>query len=181
MEYKITAVSQETRNYDTKFGPMVSYKLKLEGVEEPVELGQKATSPAPQAGQMLNGNIENTQYGKKFKKEYAQQGFTQASRPQTGGGSTASQGTGGKDKQYDSFTMFLSYAKDIAVIPQMYDAKGNFNDDLYGKVLEAVALGGKTLYNDHNGTETETSGVSEADKQQAAQALGANQDDFVDL
>lgn len=69
-EFKINAVSQEVRSFETKFGQMKSYKLKLEGVESVVELAQKDTTPAPVQGQTLTGSIDYTgQYGPKFKKE----------------------------------------------------------------------------------------------------------------
>lgn len=150
-EYKIQAVSTETRQYDTKFGPMISYKLKLEGHDTPVELGQKSTTPAPQEGQTLNGHIEETQYGPKFKKEQAfgggGGGFTQspaATSQKTGGGTQTHQGTIGDNSP---FTMYLSYAKDIAVA-HITSNKGVLDATAFGESLEHVILGGKTLY-DH--------------------------------
>ena len=86
-EYKVIAVSDQVRSFETKFGKMKSYKLKLEGVEEVVELAQKDTTPAPTAGATLNGTIDNSgQYGPKFKKE----------TPQFGGGGSFSGGSGSK-------------------------------------------------------------------------------------
>lgn len=148
-EYKIQAVSTETRQYDTKFGPMISYKLKLEGHDTPVELGQKSTTPAPQEGQTLNGHIEETQYGPKFKKEQAfgggGGGFTQspaATSQKTGGGTQTHQGTIGDNSP---FTMYLSYAKDIAVA-LITAGKGTIDQDKYAEALDIVLHGGKTLF-----------------------------------
>lgn len=76
MNYKITKVSETVRDYDTKFGAMKSYKVMLENETDPVEISQKASTPAPEAGQELSGSIQTTDYGKKFKKEFANGGFT---------------------------------------------------------------------------------------------------------
>lgn len=88
-EYKIAAVSQNVRSFDTQYGSMKSYKLKLEGFEQVVELAQKAETPAPVQGQSLFGTIDMSgQYGPKFKKE----------RPQMQGGGGSSFGGGGGSK-----------------------------------------------------------------------------------
>lgn len=68
--FKIEAVSSTKREFESKYGPMVSYRLKLEGVEEPVELTKKTTSPAPTKGSELYGTVDmSSQYGPKFKTE----------------------------------------------------------------------------------------------------------------
>lgn len=48
----------------------------------------------------------------------------------------------------DQFTMYLSYAKDIAVA--LLASKEGFSEEKYGVMLDAVALGGETLYEAHN-------------------------------
>lgn len=153
MQYTIQAVSQQTRSYETKFGPMTSYKLKLEGHDVPVELGQKASSPAPRAGQTIDGHIEDGPYGPKFKKEYAQGGFGgQSSSGPSGSGMATNQTNHSKGgKEFDSFTMYLSYAKDVAVA--LITTKEGFNEDVYAKVLDSVITGGKTLYDNRPGAE----------------------------
>lgn len=50
---------------------------------------------------------------------------------------------GGSKPSFDQFTMYLSYAKDLAVA--MLD-KGELDEVKYAKVLDAVATGGQTLY-----------------------------------
>lgn len=73
MQYKILAVGSEgtnaPRHYESKYGSMVAYKLKLEGSNDIVELSKKSSSPAPAIGDMLNGTIEKTDFGHKFKSE----------------------------------------------------------------------------------------------------------------
>lgn len=73
--FKITAVSPEVREYETKFGEMKSYKVRFEGSQDVVEISQKASTPAPTVGQELEGTITDTEYGKKFKKAFGQTGF----------------------------------------------------------------------------------------------------------
>lgn len=103
-EYTIEAVAKEIREYSSKFGPMKSYKVKLSGELDPVEISQKDTTPAPVAGEKISGTITDTEYGKKFKKEYNPQG-----------GSTQGGFRGGSKPSGSDFTMYLSYAKDLVV------------------------------------------------------------------
>lgn len=152
MQYTIQAVSPETRQYDTKFGPMVSYKVKFAEYGQPVEISRKNTSQAPRQGEVLEGNIEEGQYGPKFKKEYNQGGFTPGFQPQNAGGSTT-QGSSASSGRFgnDQFTMYLSYAKDIAVA--LIGSNDGFNEDEYANLLKEVELGGKTLYEGRPGAE----------------------------
>lgn len=151
-QYTITAVSEQVRPVPTKFGDMSSYKVKLEGVDQPVEILQKKETRPPFEGDVLNGHIEETQYGPKFKKEQAfgggGGGFTQTaatppSKP------TASNGSS-KGFDNDPFTMYLSYAKDIAVA-HITSNKGVLDVAAFGESLEHVILGGKTLYDNRPG------------------------------
>lgn len=135
MEYTIEAVSPNVREYDTKFGPMKSYKLKLAGESEAVELSQKASTPAPTVGSTLSGTISDTEYGKKFKKEY--------SNPTASGGAKF----GGSKPQADPFTMYLSYAKDIAVA---LIAKGTYKADTLFEVVTEVSTAGEMLFEARN-------------------------------
>lgn len=70
-DYKVTAVSgQPPRQFETKYGPLVSYKIKLEGVSEVVEITKKPDSPVPKEGDSLYGTLDMSgQYGPKFKSE----------------------------------------------------------------------------------------------------------------
>lgn len=134
--YTIRGVSRNIREYSSKFGDMKSYKVALDGPDvapdEPIEISRKASSPAPQAGDSLEGHIEDGQYGKKFKQDYNSGGFS--------GGTKASGGS----KVGDPFAMYLSYAKDIAVA--MLDKDHKLDEGQYGLVLAAVIAGGQTLY-----------------------------------
>lgn len=102
-DYKIEAVANEVRSYTTQYGDMKSYKVKLPGVNDAVEVSQKASTPPPVAGDTLTGTVESSSFGPKFKKEFT---------PKAPGGGG---GFGGGRPQSDPFTMYLSYAKDIAV------------------------------------------------------------------
>lgn len=65
--YTIEKVSTQVRDFTSKYGAMKAYKLKLSGVELPVELTKKVTSPAPAVGDTLFGSIDmSAQYGPKF-------------------------------------------------------------------------------------------------------------------
>lgn len=97
---------------------------------------------------------------KTFSRDIAQKGWTgevetreqngdtfvkQPFKEQPGGYKPQGGGSFGSRKpQSDNFTMYLSYAKDIAL--HMIDDKGNLDGGKYGEVLDAVANGGKTLY-----------------------------------
>jgi hypothetical protein len=54
--------------FPTKFGTMKKYSLQFEGSDDWVNLNQKPESPAPTVGQELEGTIEDSQFGKQFKK-----------------------------------------------------------------------------------------------------------------
>lgn len=69
-EFKIKAVKDSPKPWDSKFGPMVTYLIQVEGNGEPVQLNKKADSPAPKVGDELVGEILETEYGQKFKAEY---------------------------------------------------------------------------------------------------------------
>lgn len=68
-DYTISAVSsQPPREWQGKFGLNRSYKVKFAGSDAVVELVRKASELAPVQGEILNGTIEQTEYGPKFKK-----------------------------------------------------------------------------------------------------------------
>lgn len=60
--------SMKTGEYEGKYGKLYKYTVQLEGESDAVELSQKPTTPEPKTGDILEGIIEETQYGKKFKK-----------------------------------------------------------------------------------------------------------------
>lgn len=69
-DYKIKAVKDSPKEWDSRFGPMVTYLIQVEGNGEPVQLNKKADSPAPKVGDEISGEISDTEYGQKFKAEY---------------------------------------------------------------------------------------------------------------
>lgn len=61
----------------------------------------------------------------------------------TGGGSYSGGGKAGSKPVSDPFTMYLSYAKDLAVAVMH---EGKIDSQLYAEALEMVLVGGQTLY-----------------------------------
>jgi hypothetical protein len=84
--YTITGVAEQVRDWNSaQGGAMKAYRIDLrgdDGTEELlVEWSRKATSPPPIVGQPVEGQIEQGQYGKKFKKAPAG-GFLSGPRPE---------------------------------------------------------------------------------------------------
>lgn len=85
-------------------------------------------------------------------------------QPQKEGGWQGGGGGGGKP-QGDQFTMYLSYAKDLAVACIISTAKGVvFDSSTYAELLEAVATGGEQLFTSHNKSSTDAAIVDTAKK-----------------
>jgi hypothetical protein len=65
---------------------MNSYRVHLKGpdgqVVQNVELAQKNSSPAPTVGQQLEGNVDQGEYGLKFRKSFGGGQPTRAKSPQ---------------------------------------------------------------------------------------------------
>ena len=97
--YTIQTVTGQSTWDSQKGGPMISYKVNIkgdDGFEGPAEVNQKDTTPAPTAGQQIEGTLDksNPKFPPKLKK--AQQGF--------GGGG------GGKSKvDQDSIERSVAY------------------------------------------------------------------------
>jgi hypothetical protein len=71
-QFSVDHVDMPPKQWNNKDGhPMVTYKMRLSEPGQPgqvqAEWNRKPDSPAPQVGQMLDGNLEDGQYGKKFK------------------------------------------------------------------------------------------------------------------
>jgi hypothetical protein len=147
-EFTITAVNPETKTWSGGKGTFVDYQVRFEGNPNVVKITQKPETRPPQVGDVVTGSVDmSAPYGPKFKKEFSQGGGGGGYRanPAT---SDAPRSTG---KEFDTFSMYLSYAKDIAITEQMFDAKGGFNEELYASVLDSVITGGKTLYDGRPG------------------------------
>lgn len=70
VEYTVVNATK-SGEFTGKGGVMHKYLVQLEGVDVGVEVVQKPDTPVLKAGDKLNGTIEDTQYGKKFKKEFS--------------------------------------------------------------------------------------------------------------
>jgi hypothetical protein len=76
--YTVTA-AEEKKRVDGKYGPMVVFNLRLkgpDGIEHTAEWFTKATTPLPAPGTSLEGDLEDGQYGKSFKKAKPANGFS---------------------------------------------------------------------------------------------------------
>jgi hypothetical protein len=71
--FTIDDVDQNVRDVDTQYGAMKAYRLSLmppEGTTPVIASWlRKASSPAPQKGQQIEGLLEDGQYGKKFREQ----------------------------------------------------------------------------------------------------------------
>lgn len=153
MTYTIKAVNPEVRTYTTKFGDMASYKVMFNESPTPVEISQKATTPPPTVGQALEGTIDMSgQYGPKFKKEYNQGGNFGASPQASQPSSTGASGSKSKFSD-DPFTMYLSYAKDLAVAKVNTTAALGNEVPSYTDLLDQVLAGAYQLYEGRPGAE----------------------------
>ena len=66
-DYKIISVEPRAA-YDTQYGTMQPYALKLEGVDGFVQLSQKPETAPPVVGQVIHGHTHNQGKFLKFKK-----------------------------------------------------------------------------------------------------------------
>ena len=69
--FTVTAVDTKVRDWQSEHGTMRAYKIKLKdaaGTEQVAEWSRKLSSPAPEAGQTVEGEIVQGQYGARFKK-----------------------------------------------------------------------------------------------------------------
>lgn len=83
---------------------------------------------------------------------------------------------GGFKPQGDQFTMYLSYAKDIAVA-MVKD--GKLDENAYAQVLDAVSTGGHTLYDSRPGA---TPGATPAEEKPADKPVTTKLDEiFTDM
>lgn len=127
---------QSRESWKSDDGKVTAYELIIDanGADMRVQTYSKAISQIGWTGEF---------------ETYEKNGRTFAKQPQKersfGGG-------GGAKVPQDQFTMYLSYAKDLA-IAALKD--GKFDGAFYGELLDNVLLGGKTLYDGRPGNETE--------------------------
>lgn len=83
-------------------------------------------------------------------------------QPQKEGGWQGGGGGGGSKPQGDQFTMYESYAKDLAIACVISTAKGVvFDSSTYEELLEAVAGGGEQLFAAHSNAGKETAEIAQ--------------------
>ncbi len=70
--YTIQAVSDKTEQFETDHGHMVKYYVKFQGADDAIQINKKPSSDPPAVGQVLDGDIETTKWGKKFKAAFKQ-------------------------------------------------------------------------------------------------------------
>jgi len=80
--YNINSVSTTTKTWESKYGKMVTYFLRLEGYEGEVQINKKEGSEAPKAGESIFGEIVEDSYGAKFKSQKNPSGFKGTPRDQ---------------------------------------------------------------------------------------------------
>lgn len=77
--FTISAVSPEVRDVSLDKGDFRSYKMHLRDeqgqLHQSVEWFRKASSPAPQQGETIEGALEEGKFGQKFKQAPKQGGF----------------------------------------------------------------------------------------------------------
>lgn len=120
-------------------GKITMFKLLLDFEGKPFEAKTYSKAIATEG---WSGEVESYEKAGKNGTE------TFVKQPQKEGGwqgSGSGSGGGGKSfaKPQDQFTMFLSYAKDLA---SFCVADGKFDPKLYAELLESVAAGGAQLY-----------------------------------
>lgn len=139
MIYTIEQVSPTVKNYPSKYGPMNSYQVKFQGNEMWVDISQKPSTPVPTVGQQLEGTIDvSGPYGAKFKKAFGGGAIAPARPAKT---------------EFDNFTMYLSYAKDLVVALQTTDG---YTPEKMATLLEATLKGGKAMYSRRPGAQQPT-------------------------
>lgn len=83
-DYQVVRADHK-EDWNGKFGPMSTYSLELQEVGDllapsyQVEMNQKPSTAAPQAGETLSGTItpsSNPDFADKFKKEFKEGGFS---------------------------------------------------------------------------------------------------------
>lgn len=124
-------------------GKMTIFKLLLEmdGKTFEAKTYSKAIANVGWSGEIESYEKQGKQGAETFVKQPQKEGF--------GGGFSG----GGRSKLQDQFTMYLSYAKDLAVA-SIHDDK--FDDKMYTELLGAVEAGGAQLYAGRpNATEVE--------------------------
>jgi len=137
-QLEVTTKSSE-QVWSTPDGKMTIFKILLDynGNEVQAKTYSKTIATAGWSGTVETYEKTGRNGSETFVKQPQKEGFTQGSQ------GTVRGNNGGGSKPVDNFTMYLSYAKDVAIA---CINEGKFNDKLYSDVLAAVEAGGAQLY-----------------------------------
>lgn len=132
-------------------GDLAIFKLTLDynGQEVSAKTYSKTISKPGWTGTVESYEKEGRNGSETFVKQPQKEGGYQ---PQ--GNSRPASSGGGNKPQGDNFTMYLSYAKDIAVA--MYAKDGKLDRDAYAAILDDVNTGGLTLFEAREGASKPT-------------------------
>jgi hypothetical protein len=133
-------------------GKITIFKLTLEhnGQEVGAKTYSKAIATTGWQGTVETYEKSGRNGAETFVKQPQREGFA------PGGASTRNYG--GAKPVADNFTMFLSYAKDLAIA---CIKDGKFDDKLYAELLDTVEVGGKVLFNARPDAPKDTEGSKE--------------------
>lgn len=133
MSYVISDISTDISTYSSQHGDFKSYKVRFNQTgDDVIQISQKASTPAPKVGDTLEGSIEETSFGKKFKKDFT---------PKSGAPAAST----GKDPH----TMYVSYAKDIVCVlikGLVMPSDPKFEDE-FNRAIQYVLAGAHELEN----------------------------------
>ena len=84
-DYKIIAVANRTKDWSSTYGNFTTYSVQVQGNGEPVAINKKADSEPPKEGDVIYGDITDSEFGQKFKsakKPFGQQGYQESPEKQ---------------------------------------------------------------------------------------------------
>lgn len=118
--YTITSVNGR-REFESKYGPLVSYKLTIkgdDGYEGEAEMTRKPESPAPQQGEQVEGTLDksNPKYPPKLKR--------------APGGGVARSGGGRPSKDSESIERQVAFKGAVELIVATLDPADTMPEDL---------------------------------------------------
>lgn len=105
-----------------------------------------------------NGNETFIKQPQREDSQYSPKGQYQKS---TGGSGYSGGSSGTGKKEFDNFTMYLSYAKDLVVALQQTEG---FDKEKFEELLQATIKGGKVLYDRRPGAEPEQAAPAKPDE-----------------
>lgn len=166
-KFEVTTKSAE-QVWKSPDGQRTINKVVLDYNGSPVEASTYSSAIATVG---FKGEVETYEKPGKFgvetfvKQPPKEGGYTQ----QQGGQRQSSTGGGGYSKSSsDNFTMYLSYAKDLAIALQQTEG---FDVDKFKTLLKATAEGGHALYSQRPEAKDEVKGSSESTDPKAGSSL----------